>query len=134
MGSPGPRTPQSQPGPAGVRAASSLTNLSVFPASIPTPATGLNALPQSATVSGHGSGNLPASPSSPVPATPATPGGLPDSGGINVGTGFGSGSGATGGVAILVSACLLMLCITRRRSSADVPSTSAILCLDERPG
>jgi hypothetical protein len=29
---------------------------------------------------------------------------------------------------------MLMLCMTRRRSSADVPSTSAILCLDERPG
>jgi hypothetical protein len=27
-----------------------------------------------------------------------------------------------------------MLCMTRRRSSADVPSASAILCLDERPG
>jgi hypothetical protein len=86
------------------------------------------------TASGYGPGNLPASPSSPVPATPATPGGLPDSGGINVGTGFGNGSGAAGGAAILVSACLLVLGMTRRGNSADAPSTSAILSPDEVPG
>src|SRR5581483_10108237 len=123
---------QSNPGPAGARSGGSAADQSIFPASIP--GTGLNVLPQSMTASGHGSGNLPASPFMPVPATPATPGGLPDSCGVNVGPGFGNGSGATGGAAILVAACLLVLSMARRGNSADAPSTSAILSPDEVPG
>ena len=77
---------------------------------------------------------MPVPPAGPLaPAAPAAPSPLPETGGVTAGSGTGTSHSAAG-LALLIGAALLALASTRRRTPADAPSTSAILCPDEVPG
>jgi hypothetical protein len=96
--------------------------------------TGLNSSPASTGGAARGAGSVPVLPAGPLaPAAPAAPSPLPETGGVTAGSGTSTSHGGAG-LALLLAAALLALASTRRRTPADAPSTSAILCPDEVPG